>query len=232
MIVDDEIHALGYLKMLCEQFPFIEVVKCFDSPVKLVEEHRSISFDLCLLDINMPGLSGLEVAKALEEKAIVFVSAHPQFAIEAFEVEALDFIKKPVTRERLEKAFQKAQKKIEQPAGEGKSYLSLNTNLGKSVIFFDDLLFIATSDIDKRDKVAALADGRTIIFKNITIDKLLAQLPAYLFVQVNKAEIVARKVIQSVATGEIALKVKHPVRDTQTAVIGETYGREFRKWLG
>ncbi|MGZ4035980.1 MAG: LytR/AlgR family response regulator transcription factor [Bacteroidia bacterium] len=230
ILLDDELSGLTYLRMLCEQLPFVEVVKCFNSPSDLVEGFNSLDFDICLLDIHMPGLNGLEVAKALKNKYIIFVSAHPEYAIDAYELEAIDFIKKPVGKERLEKALTRAHKLITEK-GSAKNYFSWNTNLGKSIIFFDEILCILTSDIDKRDKLAYLKDDRVLLLKNSTIDKLLSILPKENFIQVNKAEIISKVAVQAHLSDEVILKIKHPSKKQFTVTLGDAFRKAFQEWI-
>ena len=68
IILDDELPGLTYLKMLCEQLPFIEVERCFNSPELFLKEYKTINFDVCLLDINMPDINGIEIAQLLQDK--------------------------------------------------------------------------------------------------------------------------------------------------------------------
>ena len=126
--------------MLCEQIPELEIVKVFNNPEKLLAEAPNLDFDLCILDIEMPDLNGMAVANLLENKYIIFTTAYKEFAVEAFEIDAVDYITKPVKKERLEKAVAKVLKRIEKQ--EQKQFISINTNKGKSVLFFDHLLYI------------------------------------------------------------------------------------------
>lgn len=103
ILLDDELLGLRYLKMLCEQIPEIEVVKSFDNPEKLLKEAADLDFDLCILDIEMPGINGLSVANLLNDKPVIFTTAYKDFAVEAFELDAIDYITKPVKKERLQK---------------------------------------------------------------------------------------------------------------------------------
>jgi DNA-binding LytR/AlgR family response regulator len=218
--LDDELPGLTYLKMLCEQLG-VEVVRCFSSPVSFLNEKDSLDFDICLLDINMPDINGIEIAQQLQNKPVIFTSAYPEFAVNAYEIEALDFIKKPVTGERLEKALNKAKKTL----SEEKKFFTWQSNLGKSAIHFDDILFIRTSAIDKRDKVVHLQNENELILKNITIDKLLSFLPASQFIQVNKSDIITKKAIQAYTSDEIVLKSKI------TLNLGEGYRKSFTNWI-
>ena len=230
VILDDELPSLTYLRMLCEQFPFIDIVKCFDSSPQFVEESKKTDFDICLLDINMPGINGVEVAKGLKNKYIIFVSAHSEFAVDAFELEAIDFIKKPVVKERLEKALTKAYKLIiEKPVVT--DYFNWNTNLGKSIIFFDEIEYISTSDIDKRDKVVYMNDNRILLLKNITIEKLISILPSSYFMQVNKGEVLSKRAVQAHSANGITIKTKDSSRKQPTIAIGEAYRKSFLDWI-
>jgi two-component system LytT family response regulator len=225
--LDDELPGLTYLKMLCEQLPFVEIERCFNSPELFLKDYQNIDFDVCLLDINMPDINGIEIAQLLKDKQVIFTSAYPEFAVNAFEIEACDFIKKPVTKERLEKALSKAQKQLSE--SNSKTFFSWNTNIGKSTIYFEEILFITTSEIDKRDKVVHLQNSNELILKNITIEKLLSLLPQSQFLQVNKADIVTKKIIQAYTADEIVLKI--PGKTKTVLNLGESFRKKFASWV-
>jgi two-component system, LytTR family, response regulator len=227
LILDDELPGLTYLKMLCEQLPYVEVVRCFNSPTQFLKEHQSLNFDLCLLDVNMPDINGIEIASLLKGKPVIFTSAHPEFAIQAYELEALDFIRKPVTQERLEKALLKARKLILEKDSL-KSFFTWNSNIGRSAIFFEEVLYITTSEIDKRDKLVYLQNNNQLILKNITIEKLLSLLPKKDFIQINKSDIITAKAIQAYTADEIVLKTPGKVK---TLNIGDSFKKNFTAWI-
>lgn len=228
--MDDELPGLTYLRMLCEQFTYVNIVKCFNSSQQFVEEVKTMDFDVCLLDINMPGVNGLEVAHGLKNKYIIFVSAHPEFAVDAFELDAIDFIKKPVVKDRLEKALAKAYRLIiEKP--QDKVHFSWNTNIGKSIIFFEEIAYVYTSDIDKRDKVACMTDGKNLLLKNITIEKLMSFLPSETFMQINKSEVISKKSVQAHSANEVTLKIKDISQKQAVVSIGEAYRKPFHEWI-
>ena len=110
LVVDDETPARERLKRLLAGIGDVEVVgEAGDGlqAVELIERERP---DLVLLDIQMPGLDGFGVIEALEElPQVVFVTAYDEYAIRAFEVNALDYLLKPFSRERLEQAIRRAQ---------------------------------------------------------------------------------------------------------------------------
>lgn len=123
IIVDDEPAAISNLKTLIRDYPDIQIsdtVENSETAVDIILEKRP---DLLFLDIQMPGLSGFEVAKALAtagfQPPIIFVTAYDQFAIEAIRHSAFDFLVKPVTREDLKKAMERYRgEKQELPAHE------------------------------------------------------------------------------------------------------------------
>jgi two-component system LytT family response regulator len=106
LIVDDESHCRSELKHLLLDFPYIEVIGEATNGIDALEKCRSLSPELVFLDIQMPGLNGLEVATALEElPQIIFVTAYDQHALKAFEVGAVDYLLKPISIERLEQSI-------------------------------------------------------------------------------------------------------------------------------
>ncbi|MCS4238088.1 LytTR family DNA-binding domain-containing protein [Myroides odoratus] len=194
ILLDDELLGLKYLKMLCEQIPEIEVVKVFDDPTQFLEEAPSLDFELAILDINMPGMDGLSVAQLLTNKGIVFVTAYKEYALEAFEVDAIDYIAKPIKKERLQRAIQKAMRQLK-PIEQNTS-LTINSNKGKAILQFDDILYIKTCENDGRDKEIILEGEQHLIAKNIALDKLVEVLPAHKFCRINKREIIALKIVR------------------------------------
>jgi two-component system, LytTR family, response regulator len=233
LILDDELPGLTYLRMLCEQLPFAEVVRCYSQPKKFLEEFSQLTFDVCLLDINMPGITGIEIAQQMKDKPVIFISAHPEFAIDAFELEAIDFIRKPVTRARLEKALLKIQKRLleQNESQKKKDYFTWNTTQGKSTIYFNEIFYITTSPQDKRDKLAFLATNQQLLIKNITIDKLLELLPVEDFRQVNKSDIVSKKAVQAFTSEEIILKLNVPEKPKFSIALGDIFRKTFTEWM-
>jgi len=113
LIVDDERLARERLKRLLSEVEGVELVGEADSgprALEMIEEQRP---DLVLLDIQMPALDGFQVIEALDEPPlIVFVTAYDEYAIRAFDVHALDYLLKPFSRERLERAIRRAREEL------------------------------------------------------------------------------------------------------------------------
>lgn len=226
MLLDDELPGLTYLKMLCEQLPQLEVVKAFNSPELFLSESSSLDFDLCILDIEMPGINGLQVANLLQGKPVIFTTAYKEYAAEAFDLDAVDYVQKPVKMDRLKQAVLKAKNRLS-TGKTTKSFFQLNTDKGKALIFFDQLCYIQVSQTDSRDKVAHLFDGTTITLKNASFERLQELLPKNEFVRINKKELIALKSVQVFSFDEIMTSIPSVSGNTMKFVLSETYRKEF-----
>jgi DNA-binding LytR/AlgR family response regulator len=113
LIVDDESPARDRLRRMLAGIEAVEIVGEAESGVQAVEMIEQQNPDLVLLDIQMPGLDGFEVIEALEEPPpVIFVTAYDEYAIRAFEVNALDYLLKPFSQERLERAIRRAREEL------------------------------------------------------------------------------------------------------------------------
>jgi len=226
LLLDDEIPGLKYLKMLCEQIPELEVVKAFSSAETFLKELPALEFDLCILDIEMPGMDGLSIANLLDGKPVIFTTAYREYAAEAFDLDAIDYIRKPVTRERLQTAVSKALERLK-PLKQIKNFIQLNTDKGKALLFFDRVAYIAVSETDSRDKTVLLHDGKTLVLKNISFEKLLQHLPSSEFCQVSKKEVIALRCVQFFAHDEITTSLIQPSGKPLVVTLGNAYREDF-----
>ncbi|HCE57574.1 MAG TPA: two-component system response regulator [Prolixibacteraceae bacterium] len=228
LLLDDELPGLKYLKMLCEQIPELEVVKAFNSPEAFLKEISSLEFDICILDIEMPGMDGLSVANLLGGKPVIFTTAYNEYAAEAFDLNAIDYIRKPVTKERLQTAVNKALQRL-QHLSPSKNFIQLNTDKGKTLLFFDELALVGTSEMDSRDKIAQLHDGKKLVLKNISFEKLLQFLPVNDFCQVNKKEVLALRAVQFFSHDEITTKIIQSTGKPLVITLGDAFRENFLK---
>ena len=194
VILDDEMLALTYLKLLCEQIEGVEVVKAFNRPELFLKEIHSIDCDVCIMDIEMPLMNGLEVASKIPQIPIVFTTAYKEYAADAFDLNVVDYVRKPLKKDRLEQALRKV--KIRETVSET-LFFEWNTGLGKTKISTESVLYIKTSEIDSRDKVAILDDYSELTLKNINFRSLLQLFPTEHFVQINKKEVISIKIIKA-----------------------------------
>ncbi len=226
LLLDDEIPGLTYLKMLCEQLQDLEVVKAFNSPSYFLEEVPKLDFDFCILDIEMPEMNGLQVAALLKGKPVVFTTAYKEYAAEAFDLDAVDYVRKPVKKERLQQAVYKVKHKLESK-NQGARFVQINTDRGKALIYFDQLLYIKAAEVDSRDKTALLADLSSVTLKNISFEKLQELLPKEDFVRVNKKEMIALKTVQAFLSDEITTRITMSSGALLKVMLSDAYRKEF-----
>ncbi len=117
LIADDEPHLARALQNQLAAWPELEVVAVARNGLEAAEHIATLKPDLAFLDIQMPGLTGLEVAQGIEgHTRVVFVTAFDAFAVQAFEQEALDYVLKPVKLERLQRTMERVQRALAEPA--------------------------------------------------------------------------------------------------------------------
>jgi two-component system response regulator AlgR len=204
LIVDDEALARSRLRTLlgdCTE-PRAEVVGEAANAVQAMELIPRSGCELVLLDIHMPGVDGIALAAALRELAappsIVFVTAHAEHAVQAFELEAVDYLTKPVRLERLQQALQKVVRL--QSVGEGVS--SELQGLGEALIIQERGRSerVAISDIIYLKAELKYITVRTAEKEHIYDGALseLEQKYAHLFVRVHRNALVARRCVRAV----------------------------------
>lgn len=111
MIVEDERPILGLMERLVGRHPLLETVGAYDGPLAALERFAELKPDAVFLDVEMPKMGGLELAEKLraidEDVQVVFTTAYPNYAVEAFRVSAVDYLLKPVTADALERVVQR-----------------------------------------------------------------------------------------------------------------------------
>lgn len=223
LLLDDELPSLTYLKSLCEQIPDLDVVRAFNSSKELLKELPNLTFDLLISDIEMPEINGIQLARLLQGKSVIFTTAYTEYAIDAFDMNAVDYLKKPLKLERLKQAIAKARQLQHLAASPQKNYIQLNTARGKTLLYFDQIAYIQTSNLDSRDKVVRLLNGMEMTLKNISFKKLGELLPATLFCQINKKELLALSVINSFSHDEIISNIILEDSSFKTFTLGDIY---------
>ena len=113
LIVDDEAHARRRLRRLLEVIPGVVVIAEAENGEEALVEFQRTRPDAIFLDVVMPGCDGLEAARRMAQAGLVYVTAHDQYAVEAFDLDAVDYLLKPVRRERLERAVGRLFESIE-----------------------------------------------------------------------------------------------------------------------
>jgi len=150
LIVDDEPLAVERMQVICAKIPAIQVVGTASDGAQALRLVEALKPDLILLDMTMPEVDGISVAKSLakqtERPAVVFVTAHDNYAVEAFDLDAVDYVLKPVKPERLERAVSRAAGR----RGEGSRLESAWLD-ELWIPHRSELIRIATSEVDRID---------------------------------------------------------------------------------
>ncbi len=187
MIVDDEPPSVERLSALVSEFPECRVVGCESRASRVLERCDSLGPDVLLLDIEMPGIDGLEIARRLDTgdsaPAVVFVTAHDGYALDAFGVAAVDYVVKPVRASRLHRAVLRAAGMDRDDAG------SVAARVGGRLVRVPVSEIRAFTVADKATIVHALA-GRSVIDDPL---KTLEQRFADRFVRVHRNALASRR---------------------------------------
>ena len=225
VLLDDELLALSYLRTLCESIPEIEIVKAFDQPQLFLDEAEQLNFDICISDIVMPGFTGLDVAKSLKNKPVIFTTAHNEYAADAFDVEAIDFLRKPVQIDRLQRAIQKAIQQIQQ---QKKSILwQVTTAKGKMNFDTSSIVAFSAHTIDRRDKLMLLSDNTSVVIKNKSFEQLTSELLPEQFIRISKSEILHSSYINGYQGDTIFSTLKGKDGKQMNFSLSENYRKPF-----
>jgi two-component system response regulator AlgR len=194
LVVDDEPLALERMEHICAGLPRIKVIGTARDGAAALAAIEQLQPELILLDMTMPELDGLAVARALTRReaapAVIFVTAHDNFAVEAFDLDAVDYVLKPVTPERLERAISRAvARRSVRERGE-------DTWLSEFwVPYRSELLRIAAADVDRidaeRDYVRLHVGARSYLLLQ-TVSGLEARLDPERFIRLHRSTILRR----------------------------------------
>ena len=219
IIIDDEPLARQMLKDFISRVPHLTLVGDFSNPLKAMDLLSGNSVDVLFLDIQMPKITGIDFLKSLARKpSIIFTTAYPQYAIEGFELDAVDYLLKPFDFNRFLKAVNKlttfAGKPVAQPKNENQEFIFVKDGTKLMKIDFSSILYIEGFG----DYVKIITKGKTITsLKNLK--DLQDELPDY-FVRVHNSYIVSIKAIDSIQQNNVQIGDK-PIP------IGITYKKSF-----
>jgi two-component system, LytTR family, response regulator len=243
VIADDEPLARERLRMLLARRPEYRVVAECENGVQAVEAIAAERPDIVFLDIKMPALDGLEVVQALSEQdpggaegpAVVFVTAFDEFAVRAFEVNALDYLLKPVDRPRLDRALERAEHRLTRAGGGLDPAMlafleTLRAERGLPSRFLvrgkGELYFVRADSIDWADAqgnyVRLHAEGRAHLVRD-TLKAFEAKLDPAKFVRIHRSAIVniERVVrIEPYVNGEYVVTLRDGARLTTSRTHG------------
>ncbi|MBV8253312.1 MAG: response regulator transcription factor [Chitinophaga sp.] len=205
IVVDDEPLPLELLRDYIGKTPFLELAGVFSNPLEALAVLRSQPVDLVFLDIQMPELNGLQLTELLGDHIkVILTTAYREFALEGFELNAIDYLLKPISFERFLKAATKALHAIPSPAEvpvlavETAAFIFVKTASKLQKVILEDILYIE----GLKEYVAIhTTNGKVITLQNLK--KLEAALPAKSFIRVHKSFIVAINKIESIERNRI-----------------------------
>lgn len=210
VIIDDEPIARKGLKEYIADVDFLEIIGEFDSPLKATELISSGDVQLLFLDIQMPRITGLDFFKSLPHPPpVIFTTAYPQYALEGFEVNALDYLVKPFTFERFLKAVLKAKEYYEvresNLAPEKTSdYFFIKADNKLVKIMFDELLYV-----EALQNYVTIHTPSKKYMTYLTFKAVEDYLPPDKFIKVHKSYIVAASKIDSIEGNDIRIGQQH-----------------------
>ncbi|RZL47207.1 MAG: response regulator transcription factor [Pedobacter sp.] len=224
VVIDDEPLAIDLLKNYISRTEGLTLCQTFEDAISGVEFLNQNAVDLLFLDINMPDISGIDLAKALVVKPmIIFTTAYKEFAFDGFELAAIDYLLKPIDFARFTKAVQKAKDyhqftnevNVEQPG------LYVNSEYRLVKIEFKDIEYLESME----DYVHIhLLDGKSIQTLT-TLKKIIEKLPQTQFKRIHRSYVVAINRVLWLQNRKLKLSnIELPV--------SESYNEEVKTWIG
>lgn len=203
--IDDEPLALKVIENFCGGFDFISLQKTFTQTGEALRHLRKYPVDLLFLDIHMPSLSGIELYKSVAQHTmVIFTTAYSEYAVEGFNLNAVDYLLKPFTRERFGQAVQKARDHFRyrdqlRPDSEANLYVRADYSLHK--IALADILYIEGLD----DYIRIHIEGSKPVVARMTLKAIAGKLPEKDFIRVHRSYIVPFKRISLVRNKTISV---------------------------
>ena len=244
---DEALLRQALVSMLREVWPQLEIVAECEDGGEALEAIAAHQPDVAFLDIRMPGLTGLEVATAMAEASpatqVVFVTAYDQYAIDAFETGAVDYLLKPISRERLLATVQRLQARatagqpdagvlaalIRQlgamPRQSGEPLVWITASAGKEtrLIMVDDVAYFRA---DNKYTVVMTAEGESLLRKPIR--ELLDVLDPTTFKQIHRSTIVNLKAIASITRDDTGKGIVRLKQRPETLTVSQPFMTLFR----
>jgi len=209
IIVDDEPLALEVLKNYIEQLANVELVATCSNALEANDALHKHEVDLLCLDIHMPQITGIEFLKSLKNPPLVlFTTAHPDYALEGFELDVVDYLLKPISLNRFMKAINKVEDRMEKSEGfvaPDHFYVKADKKLIK--VYYKNMLYIE----GLKDYVILRNEGNRVITLQ-TMKSLDSKLPSEHFIRVHRSYIVNIDKIQSIMGNMLEIMEKGQIK--------------------
>jgi DNA-binding LytR/AlgR family response regulator len=205
IVVDDEPLAQEVLVRYLQNIREIELVTTCSNALEAFEVLNNESIDLMFLDISMPVISGLDFLRSLHKApAVIITTAHPDFALQGYDLDVVDYLVKPVSMERFMKAVNKAIERVRLPLPQARNpkpaYMFVKSDQKLIRINFDDIHYIE----GMKDYVKIFTTEKMIVTLH-TMKFFEANLPADQFIRIHKSYIANAASIKSIAGNELEL---------------------------
>jgi len=203
LIIDDEPLARKGLREYIDDVGFITIAGEYDTPLKVMDKLAGGDIQLIFLDIQMPKLTGLDFLKTLQNPPLVIITtAYPQYALEGFELDVLDYLVKPISFNRFLKAVMKAKDYYanQAPTSAAPGYIFIKADNKLVKILHDDILFIEAMQNYVTIYTAAKKYVTYLTFKGIE-----ESLPAGSFLKVHKSYIIQLNKVDGIDAGAIII---------------------------
>ncbi|MDL5514630.1 LytTR family DNA-binding domain-containing protein [Arenibacter sp. M-2] len=237
IIIDDEPLAIDVLADYCKKIDFTEVVGTFTNPLDAIKIIKEKKVDVIFCDIEMPQISGLEFISALENRPLfIFTTAYAHYAVEGFELNAVDYLVKPIPYHRFIKAISRSKEILAQKVqpkegnifpsiggqGDTQRFIFVKSEHENIKINLDDIEYI--QGLKDYLKIHIKGTNKTILTL-LSFKDLLDKLPQNQFIRVHKSFVVNVNVIKTIQRNRIV------INDTRIP-IGESHKTQFFAFLG
>jgi len=226
IIVDDEPVARKILEEFCEQVPYLELLGRFESAIKAEEFLRDHRPDLMFLDIEMPKVSGLQMLKRIHiESMVILTTAFPQYALDGYELDIIDYLLKPFALNRFLKAVQKAkdfqEMKTRSVAATAPSFIFIKSDKRIEKVELADILYA-----EVLGNYLTIYTDRKSIVAYLTMKSLQSQLSPTDFIKIHQSFLVNRSKIDAIEGNDLrvgtkSLPISRNYRDSVTNLINE-----------
>jgi DNA-binding LytR/AlgR family response regulator len=225
--LDDEPPALKVIESFSHRVGFIELVKTFTSPDEALKHLHKFPVDLIFLDIRMPSISGLQFRKKLpQDLMVIFTTAYSEYAVEGFNVNAIDYLLKPFSYDRFMQAVNKAgefYKYYHNLETAVQQYLFIRADYSLVKIMLDDIVYIEGLD----DYVKIHTSARKPLVARMTMKAMMEKLPAKSFARVHRSFIVPINRIEKIRNKIISIgDAEIPVGQSYEQAVNELFSKD------
>lgn len=202
LAIDDEPLALNVIEAFCAQLDYIDLQKTFTKPNEALKHLNKYPVDLLFLDIHMPSLTGIDFYKNIQQNTLViFCTAHGQYAVEGFNLNALDYLLKPFTFERFKQATDKARDYFATNSSQKTQHIFVRADYSLQKIMLDDIVYIEALD----DYLKIYINQQKTIVARMTMKAMLEKLPSSDFMRVHRSFIVPIKKVENLRNKTLQL---------------------------